>query len=256
MKRFLAILLLGCSCLAAGAFPQKPAIEGPVNDLAGLLNGAQILELQHMLVDFADSSSNQICVVTVNSLEGMAASQFAIKIGQDWKVGSSDFNNGIVFLVKPRIGSESGEVFIAVGRGLEGAIPDIYAHRIVNDVVIPHLARGDYYSGIREGCITLMKYASGEYSIEKDYGEDDEEILAAILTLLIIVAVIIFLVRRSKKGGNGGNWGGGGRYDGPIVFISPGRSNSGFGSGGGFSGGFHGGFGGGSFGGGGAGGRF
>lgn len=267
VRQILALVILECSCLMAGAFPQKPAVEGPVNDLAGLLSASQVLELQHLLVDFADSTSNQICVVTVNSLEGMEASQFAIQIGLDWKVGDKDFNNGIVFLVKPRIGNESGDVFIAVGRGLEGAIPDIYAHRIVNDVVIPYLADGDYYNGIKEGCLKLMQYASGEYH-EAYQEEEVDELMEALIAILIIsfIVMIIFLIglgndRDGGNNGQGGNGGGGRRSDTPFIFVSPGRSSRGGSSGGsfgggGFSGGFSGGFGGGSFGGGGAGGKF
>lgn len=268
MKRLIISIILGCSYLMAGAFPQKPAVEGPVNDLASLLSSAQVLELQHMLVDFADSTSNQICVVTVNSLEGMSASQFAIQIGLEWKVGSADFNNGVVFLVKPRIGNEGGEVFIAVGRGLEGAIPDIYCHRIVNDVVIPYLAQGDYYGGIKAGCEELMAYASGEYKEALDYDEDDD-IAGLIAFLVFLFFVVLFFVvlaiiaKDRNDRGNGGNGGSGGRRGPDFIFI-PGSSfgrGGGFGGGfggssGGFSGGFHGGFGGGSFGGGGAGGRF
>lgn len=268
IRKLLIVLLLGCSCLLAGAFPQKPAVEGPVNDLAGVLDAAQILELQHMLVDFADSTSNQICVVTVKSLEGMEASQFAIKIGLDWKVGSADFNNGVVFLVKPRIGNEGGEVFIAVGRGLEGAIPDIYCHRIVNNDVIPYLAQGDYYGGIKAGCIKLMQYANGEYhqAYEDDEYDDEAALVAFCVAFFVVVLLLIFVlaVLSEKNGGNNNRWdnnggGGSGRDRGPVIFVNPGRSTGGLGGGfggGGFSGGFSGGFGGGSFGGGGAGGRF
>lgn len=250
----------------AGAFPQKPAVQGPVNDLAGLLNGAQILELQHMLVDFADSTSNQICVVTVNSLEGMSASQFAIKIGLDWQVGSEEFNNGVVFLVKPRNSEGGGEVFLAVGRGLEGAIPDIYCHRIVNEIVIPYFADGDFYNGIKAGCVAIMQLANGEYHKAFEGSEEDDGFAAflAFIVILIMVIVVICIANKRNGGNNHGNNGGSGRGGRPFIFVNPGSSSfggsmGGFGGsshGGGFSGGFSGGFGGGSFGGGGAGGRF
>ena len=152
-------------CLSAPAFPTKPDVEGPVNDYAHLLTADQTLELQHLLVDFADSTSNQICVVTVDDLEGYSASEYAIKLGLEWNVGSDEFDNGIVFLVKPKNGSGYGEAFIAVGRGLEGAIPDAYCYRIVQNVAIPRFAEGDYYGGIRNTCLQLMALASEEYSV-------------------------------------------------------------------------------------------
>lgn len=268
MKKFLTVFLLGCSCLLAGAFPVKPAVEGPVHDYAGILTSDQVLELQHMLVDFADSTSNQILFVSVNDLEGMDASSYAIRIGHEWKVGSDDFNNGVVFLVKPKLGNEYGEAFIAVGRGLEGAIPDIYCSRIVNDIAIPYFADGDYYGGIKASCLKIMSLANEEY--HSPYAPEDDgfkELLGFIIALILIIVIIVIVAKRGgDSDGNGGSGGSGGRRR-PFIYVSPssgsfggghsggGRSGGSFG-GGGFSGGFSGGFGGGSFGGGGGGGRW
>ena len=98
----------------------------------------EVLDLNKILVDFADSTSNQIVVVTVSDLEGMSVDQYAIELGMRWKVGSEENDNGVIFLVKPKIGNSYGEAFIAVGRGLEAAIPDITCHRIVNEIAIPY----------------------------------------------------------------------------------------------------------------------
>lgn len=252
--------------ISASAFPTKPDVEGPVNDYASLLTEPQVLELQHLLVDFADSTSNQICVVTVDDLEGYSVSEYAIKLGLEWNVGSDEFDNGIVFLVKPKNGNGYGEAFIAVGRGLEGAIPDAYCYRIVQNVAIPRFAQGDYYGGIRDACIKLMELSSGEYSVRN---EDEDvtymDIFAAIMTILVILTLVAIIVKRTGGGrGHGGNSGGGNGSGRGIVFgntYGPVFGGGGFGGsrggfGGGFGGGFSGGFGGGSFGGGGAGGRW
>lgn len=251
-------MLLTFAWLAASAFPAKPAVEGPVQDFAGLLDSNEVLNLQHMLVDFADSTSNQIVVVIVDDLEGYDAAQYAIKLGLDWKVGSDDFDNGIIFLVKPKHLSKDGygDAFIAVGRGLEGAIPDITCHRIVNDIAIPYFQQGLYYDGIMESCLKLMSLANEEY--HSPYAREDEDLtLGEAIALIVVIMLIVFLIIKSSKR-NGGHRGGGG---GPGVFFVPGSFGSGSsssfgGGGGGFSGGFSGGFGGGSFRGGGGGGRW
>lgn len=248
------MVLLTFVWLAASAFPDKPAIEGPVQDFAGLLNDDEVLNLQHMLVDFADSTSNQIVVVVIDDLEGYDAAQYAIKLGLDWKVGSDDFDNGIIFLVKPKHLSKDGygDAFIAVGRGLEGAIPDITCHRIVNEIAIPYFQQDMYYEGIVEACLKLMALADEEY--HSPYEHDDELTTGEAIVLILIIMLIVFLVVKSKRNGGGHSSGGG-----PGVFFVPGGSgsSSSFGSsGGGFSGGFSGGFGGGSFRGGGGGGRW
>ena len=210
-----------------------------------------------MLVAFDDSTSNQIAVVTVLDLEGYSASEYATRIGLEWGVGSEKFDNGVVLLVKPRVGNSYGEVFIAVGYGLEGAIPDAYAKRIVDTELIPHLSEGDYYGGVVAACEVLMKLASGEISeLREDDGEDVAWVIAIIFLVITIVILVIAVNSKGGSGNGGGTFTGGGNsrrtiFTGPVI-------HGGFGggrSGGSFGGGF-GGFGGGSFGGGGAGGRF
>ena len=106
------------------AIPSRPVPQRLVNDYAKIFTPAQRESLERTLVSFDDTTSNQITVVTVTDLEGYSASEYATRIGLDWQVGSAEFDNGVVLLVKPKIGNSYGEVFIAVGYGLEGAIPD------------------------------------------------------------------------------------------------------------------------------------
>ena len=140
------LLLLTVALLPVRAgIPARPQPQRLVNDLAGIFTSAQVRHLEQMLVAFDDSTSNQIAVVTVNDLEGYLPSEYAVRIGLDWGVGSQDFNNGIVVLVKPKTDDASGQVSIQVGYGLEGAIPDVYAKRIIDNQMIPHFRSGDYF---------------------------------------------------------------------------------------------------------------
>lgn len=256
------ILALTCLSLAvlSSAIPSRPDPQRLVNDLAGVFSPQQTETLERVLVAFDDSTSNQITVVTVNDLEGYEPSEYATRIGLDWQVGSAEFDNGVVLLVKPKTADSSGQVFIAVGYGLEGAIPDAYAKRIIENELIPHFRDNDYYGGVEAACDVLMKLASGEISEPRD--DDDEDAgLIALIAFLVVIMIIVILVAAVNGDDSGG--GSGGRrtiYTGPI--ITTGRHHGGgfggFGGGsfgGGFGGGF-GGFGGGSFGGGGAGGSW
>lgn len=254
--RLPAVLLLFCLCLPGFAgIPARPSPPRLVNDLAGLFTPAQTEKLEKMLTAFDDSTSNQIAVVTVKDLEGYAVADYAVRIGLDWGVGSKDFNNGIVILVKPKDGRGSGEVSIQIGYGLEGAIPDATAGRIIRDDMIPHFREDDYYGGVFAACEKLMAYARGEISVAREddlTAEDIEAIVSLLLTILFFIIVIV-LVTRHKGGGN--NSGGRGGTP-PHIFFGPvsgGSRGGGFGS---FGGGGFGGFGGGSFGGGGASGRW
>lgn len=258
MRRYILTLAAAIICCSAAAIPSRPSPARLVNDLAEIFTPAQEVELERMLTAFDDSTSNQIAVVTVKDLEGYDASEYATRIGLDWGVGSEKFDNGVVILVKPKTNSP-GQVFIAVGYGLEGAIPDAYAKRIIDNEMIPFFRQNDYYGGVHTGCKVLMKLASGEISQLRE--GDEEEGLYAIAAMLMIICLTVFIViivmKKGGKGGNNGSGNGGGRtiYVGPIITTGSsfgGRSSGGFG--GGFGG--FGGFGGGSFGGGGAGGSW
>ena len=236
------------------AIPDRPYPPRLVNDYADIFTSAQEARLEEMLVAFDDSTSNQIAVVTVKDLEGYDASEFATRIGLEWQVGSDKFDNGIVLLVKPKTRESSGQVFIAVGYGLEGAIPDAYAKRIVENELIPNFRKNDYYAGVDAACDVLMQLASGE--ISEPRGPEEESLLEIIVPLLLFGLLIFCILLAVNQSNNNDNGSGGGRrtiFMGPI--ITSGRSYGGGSSYGGGFGGF-GGFGGGSFGGGGAGGSW
>lgn len=255
-----ALIIIGAVSFApvSSAIPARPDPPRLVNDFAGIFTPSQRAELERMLVEFDDTTSNQIAVVTVNDLEGYDSSEYATKIGISWQVGREKFNNGIVLLVKPKTASESGEVFIAVGYGLEGAIPDAYAKRIISDQLIPRFKENDYYSGVYDACTVLMRLASGEISeMEDDFADDLAAILSFIIAIILGITVIAIVAANEKKNG-GGRGNGSSRSSGipPIIITGGGRRNSGPFGGGSFGGGGFGGFGGGSFGGGGAGGKW
>ena len=256
IRHLFLLLFVLATVLPTAAIPPKPSPQRLVNDFAGLFTAGQVDELERKLVAFDDSTSNQITVVTVNDLEGRAAAEYADRIGIEWGVGSKAYNNGIVVLVKPKTSDSGGQVTIQVGYGLEGAIPDIYASRIIRNDMIPHFQENDYYGGVVQACENLMALASGEISEPRSRDDDDDpfESLLAMLVILFLILLIIKIIRHS--GGNGGGGSGTGGRDrhiwvGPIGGSSWGGSSRGSSWGGGFGGGF-GGFGGGSFGGGGA----
>lgn len=220
-----------------------------VNDFAGIFSDEQYESLEHVLRAYNDTTSTQIYVVTVTDLQGYAASDFATTLGQRWGVGQEGKDNGLVILIKPRIGNSRGDVFIATGYGVEHVLNDARVGRIIDDYMIPYFAHGDYYTGTYQAVEVIIQYLSGEFEGDPT-GEDLPA--GAILALLIILALFFISYTRGPKDNNhrGGNSSRGGG-----VFFPPlggGRSSGGWG-GGGFGGGGFGGGGGGSFGGGGAG---
>ena len=254
----LSILIVFISVsLAQADIPPRPAPPRLVNDLADILTDQQENALERKLVNFNDTTSNQIAIIIVKTLDGYDPNMFAYEIGEKWQVGQKEFNNGVVVLVKPKYGNDRGRVAIQAGYGLEPVITDALSKRIIEQEMIPEFRNNDYYRGIDKATDVLMALAAGEISAD-GYGKStDATPLAALLPFLIFIIIFILIrVSNAKSRNIGGNlpfwtalWLGSsmGRSSGSWSNFSGGGS-SGFGSGGG---GF-GGFGGGSFGGGGA----
>ncbi len=262
IKNILPLILL--LLLANQVFSQIPAKPDPprlVNDFADVLSPSQEQYLEQKLRKFNDTTSNQIVVVTVKSLNGYDKADFAYQIGEKWGVGQKKFDNGVVVLVKPKYGQrDRGQAFIAVGYGLEPVIPDAIARRIVDNEMIPYFKENNYFKGIDNATNILMKLASGEIS-EKAYAKSTEgSFFLAILPFLVFI-IIFILIRVSNARSYSMNHSGSSFWTAMFIgsMMSGGRGHSsGFGGGSsGFGGGSSfGGFGGGSFGGGGAGGSW
>lgn len=258
MKRFqLLLLLFATLSVQAEWLPPKP--DRLVNDYSGILEQQQVDELEKRLVSFNDSTSNQIVVVITPTIEGDDENAAAQRIGEAWGVGQSDFDNGLVILIKSKTDeSDWGAVALATGYGIEGVLPDIYCQRIIDDKMLPALGDGDYYRAISSALEVVMPAMAGEYSYAQYRKDERKAALMALLPLLAIIVIALVLIIRyfAKHPDEWNNMGRGGGSGGGVFFGGiPGGFGSGRSSSGGSFGGF-GGFGGGSFGGGGASGRF
>ncbi|MCU0473526.1 MAG: TPM domain-containing protein [Bacteroidales bacterium] len=246
--------------LSAQDFPEKPFPPRLVNDFAGMLKAQEINALENKLVEFNDSTSTQIAIVTVEDLKGYDKADYATRLAEKWGIGQKGLDNGVLILIKPKTETSPGQVFIAQGYGLEGAIPDLICSQIVDNEILPAFRAGNYYGGLDKATGTLMSLASGEFSADR-YGKNKKEDIGGFTPLIIfIIFFIILMFFRSNGGKNQRHI----SNKGLPLWVLLSMMNSGRGSnsgrwggfsGGGGGGGF-GGFGGGSFGGGGAGGSW
>lgn len=259
MKRFLLVFLalLATGTAFAGWPPEKS--NRLVNDYSGMLTQAQAQALERRLVDFNDSTSNQVVVVVTPTIYGDDEDAAAQQLGQAWGVGQEEFDNGVVILIKSKTPDENwGAVAIATGYGAEGALPDVFCKRIINDHMIGPLGEGDYDRAIVAALDIILPVLAGEYSYAQYHKEKRRAALwalgAFLLFMVVVVGLCVWHYKRhpeqwKNNGGSGGIGSGGAFFGGPMGGSWGGR-------GGGFSSGGFGGFGGGSFGGGGASGRF
>lgn len=261
MKHYLLLLTLLISSLSIGQdIPKKPVPPRLVNDYVGVLNSKQERDLESSLTQFAKQTSTQIAVLVVKDFGGTSREDFAQKVAEEWGVGQKGKNNGIVMVIKPKIDNARGEAYIATGYGLEGAVPDAVAHRIVDFEMIPSFKEGDYYTGIKKASLRLMELTKGEYTADEYMGKTSTNSgLVMGLFGLALFGMAALMFRRGQKKRRRSNIGSS-KLPYWLLMSMMGNSNrrSHGGSFGDFSsgsGGF-GGFGGGTFGGGGAGGSW
>lgn len=261
MRRLLFLVLLLTGLIYKGQVPSRPDPPRLYNNLSkqypDFLSGSEAAALEEKLRRFSNETSNQICVVIVDDLNGMDAGSFAFEIGNKWGVGLKDFSNGVVVLVKPTGGSGGRDLFIATGYGLEGAIPDLMTKRVREQHMYPHLKAGRNYEALDEGTTVLMQLAKGEYN-QQDKRTRKGKKGEGFAWILAVVVILILL--RSFFGGGGGGYTM--SRTGRNIFWGGMGGGMGRGWGGGYGGGSRGGgggwggFGGGGFGGGGSGGKW
>lgn len=263
------ISLIFCLLFSVCAFAQidkylpnpknPPRLYNDFTKGGNFLTNEQEQALESKLVAYDDSTSSQIAIVIVESLNGYEANEYATALGRKWGIGGKEFSNGILILISTGGGGEgNGDAYIATGYGLEGAIPDMTAAYIVDHEIIENFKQGNYYRGLDEAVDALIKAAIGEYKAKEGYNKRNKGIsLGRIILIVFIIWIILGVLGRGGRGGGGyasrrgyrGFWG-------PTIWGSGGGGFGGGGWSGGGGGGGFGGFGGGSFGGGGAGGKW
>jgi uncharacterized protein len=245
IKRFLLLILIIASVSASAQIekelPTKPVPAKLVVDYTNTLAADQKEALEQKLVAFDDSTSTQIAVVLVETTGDRDIADYAVALGRAWGIGNKEFNNGILLLVA----KNDRKIWIATGYGLEGALPDILAKRIIENEIKPNFKGSDFYRGLDEGTDAIIAATKGEYNAPENYGRRKGSGKRSVPGIFIILIVVIILSIFRRRGGGGGAGG--------LLFFPMGSSSFGHGGGSSGGGGF-GGFGGGSFGGGGAGG--
>lgn len=168
-KHFIFILFfIVAELVSATVFPVRPSPARWVNNLSvempDFLSASEIDSLETKLSAFEKETSNQIVIVIVDDLGGLEPFDYATQLGRAWGVGQANADNGIVILIKPTGGEGQRNLFIAVGYGLEGAIPDLTTKQIRETEMYPYFKMGQYYIALDRATNVLMALAKGEYN--------------------------------------------------------------------------------------------
>lgn len=229
----LACLLAFIGNIVAHGQTLPPKPDRYVTDQAGVLDNSTVSTLNYQLEKFEKDTSNQILVAVYPSLPPDAEiAQYATDTFNSWHPGQKGKDNGAILFVF----IQDRKMFIATGRGLEGALPDAICKRIVRNEITPPFRQGNYGAGIQAGVNAILAATQGEYkgtgtTVDERKGQNQQA--PAWLVILIIIVIIIIVTSRS-----------GGGFGGPIIYTSGGWGGGGYGGGGGFGGGGFGGGGG------------
>jgi uncharacterized protein len=236
--------VLAISARAAEVIPPKP--DRYFNDYAGVVSKEAASRFNEQLAQFERETSDQVVVAVFPKMQSDSdVADYTQRVAQTWGVGQKERRNGVVLFAF----IQDRKMFIQVGYGLEGALPDATAFDITERHIKPLFRAGNYEAGLATGVDLICKAIRGEYkgsgkTVAEGQGGGG---VSGILPFIIFVIVLILISRVMRKAGG---YGYSSRGGGPIFIPSGGGWSSGGGGGGGF-GGFSGG--GGSFGGGGAG---
>lgn len=257
-------LLIGTFGFAQLDVPNKPSKQTSVYDAADVLSNAEEKSLTQKLIRYADTTSTQIVVATIPTLNDEYIGTYAADWAQKWGIGQSAKDNGFLIL----LAKNDRKIWITTGYGVEEYMTDAKTKTIIDQVILPEFRKGNYYQGLDKGTTAIMQVMNGTFKANQGNEGIGFNPLPIIVIFIIFIVIIISIIKKN----NGGGGGRGGRRSGAdtifdaIILSSLGRgmfgggghsSGGGFGGGGSFGGGgFGGGFGGGGFGGGGAGGSW
>lgn len=228
------MLLTITTALAQKAIPEQGGFM--IHDEANVLSSSDKAMLEYIVKAEEDSTSNQIAVLIVPSLDDDDIDSYSNRVFNAWKLGQNKRDNGVLFLIaiKERM------MRIETGRGLEGVLTDAQSSRINRNNVAPFFRRGEYGEGVKAGVVAIIQTIKGEYvnDLPKKTVRDKKPFSWG---SLIVLLVIIILMSRRGGGGRGGYMSRGGWFLGGFGGGSGGGGgfggSSGSWGGGGFSGG-------------------
>ena len=153
-----AFLAFGVLFGAARADVPVPPLKARVTDLTGTLNAQQAAELESRIAAFESRRGSQIAVLLLPTTRPEEIEQYSIRVAEAWKIGRKKVDDGLILIVA----KDDRAVRLEVGYGLEGAIPDSVAKRVIEERITPRFRDGDFYGGVRDGVDQLIKLAEGE----------------------------------------------------------------------------------------------
>jgi uncharacterized protein len=176
---------------------QVPELWGQrVHDEAHALKPETIDALESKLKIFEDSTSNQVAILIVQSLDGDVIEDYSLRVAEKWKLGQKEKDNGVLLLVA----IDDHKMRIEVGQGLQGALTDAQSNRIIRDEMAPNFRRGDYDAGLTVGIDKIFLAIKGEYKAEEASDTTAAWIIFGVLFALTCIGILVVTFVREFRG--------------------------------------------------------
>ena len=221
-------MLLLASSFAFAELVAIPELSSRVTDLTQTLSPAEQAQLEQKLAAFEQKKGSQIALLILPTTQPEDIAQYSIRVVEKWKIGRDKVDDGVLVL----IAKDDRKMRIEVGYGLEGAIPDLYAKRIISEVIGPKFKQGDFYGGLDAGVDKIVGLIEGELLPEPTQDSLSTVNLGNLMPMLLFGGLISGLFLRSIFGTffgsalNGGLVGGASLNTDEFVAICQAASNS------------------------------
>lgn len=181
------VLLFSFHWVFAEELTPVPTLTSPVMDTAQMLSGSARQELEKHLLQYSQEKGSQIVVLTVPRIEPETPFEYSMRVAEQWQIGRAQYSDGVLLLLV----RDERKTFLAVGRGLEGAIPDVYAKRILDDVLRPRMQAGQTDQAIIASVDQIEKLIAGEKLPEKQVLDTDSPDLFGALFFVVVAGAVI-----------------------------------------------------------------
>jgi uncharacterized protein len=202
IRNCLSLILLLIATLNVNAQTQPiPKLEARVTDLTSTLSSPQISAIEAELSSFEQEKGSQVVVLIISTTDHETIESFGIRVAEEWQIGRGGVDDGVLLL----IAKDDRKVRIEVGYGLEGAIPDAYAKRIIENIIIPNFRQGQFYNGIENGVGAIMGLIEGEELPEvtqappSTMGMKNESVFMTLIIFgVIMLSILKAFIKKSK----------------------------------------------------------
>jgi len=190
-KIFLIFVFLSFNLFAQNTFPK---LTGHVVDSANILSTDQKNNLENILKNHENNTSNQVVIVTIKTLNDKPIEEYALELGRYLEIGQKEKNNGVILLVS----MQEHKIRIEVGYGHEGSLTDKISHEIIEYIIKPEFKKENYYNGILKGLNNIIDAIKNEYKFEKE-DKKNESYIEYIFIFAFVFILLLEIISRFTK---------------------------------------------------------